>query len=97
MVYLAARALPRVGEQVLPSRTAKYFDELVKKIPLEKIDVFLSSLAEKLLRKSKILILKVDNKVTFYLNKFKSGTNGKEIAKPDLFETNTSEKQETEK
>lgn len=94
MVYLAARALPRVGERVVPSSPAKYMDQLIKKIPLEKVDVFISAVLEKMLRKSKILILKVDNRVTFYLNKFRKNGNGKEAVKPDLFESGGSEKQD---
>lgn len=103
MVYLAARALPRVGERVVPSSPAQYVDKLVKKIPVEKLDLFLSAVLEKMLRKSKILILKVDNRVTFYLNKFKKNSNGKdlpagrqELLKPDLFENGNSETQNKE-
>ncbi|HEY4500130.1 MAG TPA: hypothetical protein VJH70_03390 [Candidatus Paceibacterota bacterium] len=96
VVYLAARALPRVGERVVPGSPAQYMDKLVKKIPIEKLDAFLNATLEKILRKSKIFILKVDNRVTFYLNKFKKNGNGKEAVKPDLFENNNSETQNKE-
>lgn len=72
LVYIMARAVPRVGERVNVSSPAKYFDNLIKRIPLEKIDGFLSALAEKSLRKVKIWILKMDNIVSNHLNKFKA-------------------------
>ena len=71
LVYIMARAVPRVGERVNVSSPIKYLDRLIKNIPLEKIDGFLSLTAEKSLRKLKIWILKLDNIISNHLNKFK--------------------------
>src|SRR3990167_4883104 len=90
MLYLFARAIPRVGERVVPSSSSQYLDKLVKRIPLEKIDNFLSGVTEKVLRKSKIVVLKIDNVVSKNLKKFKSTGNGKEN-KPDIFDLKKSE------
>jgi hypothetical protein len=85
MIYLAARALPRVSE--LPAQPSKrdYVGEIIKQIPFEKIDAFLNALAAKLLRKAKVFVLKIDNLISRYLNQLRTNGNGKEHFKPDLF------------
>ncbi len=83
IIYIMARALPRVGERVVPGTPAQYMDKLVKKVPFEKIDVFISGLAEKLLRKIKIYVLKIDNTVSAHLSKFKPAAG---TAKTNIFE-----------
>lgn len=70
-VYLIARAIPRVSEAPAPAVKKNYFDELVKRIPFEKIDAFLNAAAAKILRRVKVFIMKVDNLITGYLNKIK--------------------------
>lgn len=66
MIYLLARALPRVTDEhgVMPSGV---FDRLVEKLPLQRIDLMISSFFEKLLRKAKVLVLKLDNTINEYL------------------------------
>ena len=66
MIYLLARALPRVTDDhgVMP---AGFFDRLVDRLPLERIDVAASSFFEKTLRKAKVLVLKMDNVINQYL------------------------------
>lgn len=70
MIYLLARALPRVTDDqgVMPSG---FFDRLVDKLPLERIDVFISAALEKMLRKAKILVLKLDNVINSYLEQIR--------------------------
>ncbi len=81
LVYLVARAIPRVSE--MPTNTLKrdYVGEIAKKIPFEKIDAFLNSFAAKFLRKAKIITLKLDNWISGHLNKFKSASGNKENSK----------------
>lgn len=66
MIYLLARALPRVSDEhgVLPPG---FFDRLVDRLPLDRIDIALSAMLERTLRKIKILILKMDNVVNSYI------------------------------
>ena len=66
MIYLLARALPRVTDDqgVMPPG---FFDRLVDRLPLERIDTAASSFFEKMLRKAKILVLKLDNVINSYL------------------------------
>lgn len=70
MIYLLARALPRVTDDqgVLP---AGFFDRLVDKLPLERIDISISAALEKTLRKAKILVLKLDNVINTYLEQIR--------------------------
>lgn len=71
VIYLIARAMPRVSEAPAPAVKKNHFDELVKQIPFEKIDAFLNAAAAKILRRAKVLIMKTDNLVTGYLGKIK--------------------------
>lgn len=66
MIYLLARALPRVTDDngVMPSGV---FDRLVEKLPLQRIDLMISAFFEKILRKLKILLSKFDNTINGYL------------------------------
>ena len=85
MIYLAARVVPRVSEMPTPTNQKNHVDQLVKKIPLDKIDFFLNSLVAKFLRKSKIFVLKLDNLISNSLNKFKTtNENGKDALKRDI-------------
>ena len=86
MIYLVARAIPRVSEIVAPVNQRKPLDELVKKIPFDKIDAFLNSLTAKFLRKAKIFVLKLDNLISQYLTKFKTNGSGKEALNRGILE-----------
>lgn len=70
MIYLLARALPRVTDDqaVLPDG---FFDRLVDRLPLERIDTAASSFLEKTLRKIKILVQKLDNVINSYLEQIR--------------------------
>jgi len=86
VIYLMARAVPRVTEMEAAVREPNYFDRLLKKIPLEKIDAFLSAFFEKFLRKSKVFILKADNSLTKHLHNLKPDNTIKTESKPAIFE-----------
>lgn len=83
IIYLFARAIPRVndsGEENIgkPSGLRSYFDRLGSRLPLSKIDAILNSFFEKFLRKSKVIVMKVDNLLNMYINKVrKVNGNGK--------------------
>ncbi len=105
MIYLVARAVPRVNDTVfdessinkgLGERLGKFIDSL----PIEKADLTISRILERLLRNVKLLVMRVDNKLSQHLAKFKakitrSEQNGK---KPTLFsELNGEENEDSEK
>lgn len=87
MIYLITRVIPRISEVAMPVPQRKYLDEWAKKIPFDKIDAFLNSLAAKFLRKAKIFILKLDNLIGDSLSKFKPANNsGKEVLNRDILQ-----------
>lgn len=71
IVYVAAKALPRVaedGEEIKPERT------LLSSIPAQKIDLAIASFLEKNLRRARVTILRWDNTLNAYIGKVKSHT-----------------------
>lgn len=97
MIYLVARAVPRVSEAATPANKKDYVGKFFKKIPFDKIDTFLNSLTAKFLRKSKIIVLKLDNLISGSLNKIKTTNgNGKENSKPTFF-SNEQKKSDSDK
>ena len=97
IVYLVARATPRIDENIVFSKSKNsFFDNIVHKLPLEKIDLMSSNLLEKLLRRVKIIILKIDNILTKKLGNFKSVSSSQEDLRPNLFEKLDLDKKETE-
>jgi len=72
IVYLFARAVPRIAHDV-PENAQPLggFDRFIGKLPLEKIDRFLHSFFEKALRKSKIVLMKIDNYINSHLKSLK--------------------------
>ena len=60
VVYMMARALPRVSDAEAP-RGPGWMDRLMKRVPTEKIDQNINSFLVKFLRKFKLVVLKLDN------------------------------------
>lgn len=71
IVYLMARALPRVQQEEMAAGSAfkQRLEQLIKKIPLSKFDKSLSKFNEKTLRKSRVIVLRIDNFISNRLNK----------------------------
>jgi len=85
LIYLLARVVPRVSETEIQAVSASDFlDQWIKKLPLEKMDAWLSSQFEKFLRKFKVVVLKLDNLLTKHLQSLKPPAQN--AAKPTLFE-----------
>jgi len=70
IVFLAARALPRITETetVNPPKTKISW---LSSFPFEKIDAAVNAFMEKFLRRIKLILMKMDNTVSRHLNKFK--------------------------
>jgi len=95
MIYLVARAMPRVTETAKTEPAKDYFDELMKKLPLEKADMLATLWTEKFLRKLKIVILKLDNFLSKHLKNLKPDST--DIAeKPNLFEKKEDDRGKTD-
>ena len=69
IIYLMARALPRVEEIDNQPSAFNYIEGWLKKLPVDKIDKNLNKNMEKTLRKFRVVILKMDNFIHQHLNK----------------------------
>lgn len=79
MIYLIARAAPRVSDEIVEKPQGGRIDKWFSRIPLERLDYLGANILEKFLRKLKLALMKWDNAVTNYLNKVKKlNGNGKE-------------------
>lgn len=70
IVYLMARAMPRVSETDTTTPTGPVVPHWLM-IYVEKLDELLLSIFEKILRKFRLFIMKFDNIISKKLNKFK--------------------------
>lgn len=85
LVYLSARSLPRINEEENNKEWAlAYLERWVEKLPLAQIDNFISRFFEKILRKARIIVLRLDNLINKYLSK-KNDENIHQT-KPNLFD-----------
>ncbi len=75
ILYLVARSLPRVPENQ-DGQKAGILDRWASSEIPEKIDTILNGFLEKLLRKLKVILLKVDNSLAKHIKKVKPGLNG---------------------
>lgn len=80
VLYLMARALPRVAED-LETDGKSILDRWGRSHMPEKIDAALNGFLLKFLRKLKVLVLKLDNALSRHLQKVKPEENGK---KPNI-------------
>jgi hypothetical protein len=86
LIYLVARAIPRIDENIVLSVSRKsFFNRIVSKVPLEKLDLMFNNLLEKILRKFKILVMKFDNVLTKWLSRFKPVTLKEKNIRPNIF------------
>ncbi len=96
MIYLIARAAPRVGDDIAHDTGGHIskLDKIFSHAQFEKLDALFNNLVEKGLRKLKLLLMKLDNLTNNYLDKVKSykNNNGKNgIEKPSLFDKSAEE------
>ncbi len=70
VIFLVARVLPRISETA-PVSAPRAKANLLSSFPFEKIDVAVNAFLEKMLRKIKLILMKLDNTVSKLLKKFK--------------------------
>ena len=61
IIYLLARAVPRVRDEDLIIATESYFEKLAAKVPIHKIDTWFGAAVAKFLRRLRLIVLKLDN------------------------------------
>jgi hypothetical protein len=77
MIFIFASALPKIEEEEAGKRKDNFLDRLAKRVPLDKIDDNLEIFWEKLLRRTKVFLLKATNSVDGRLaKKSRSPSNG---------------------
>jgi len=88
IVYVMARAVPRVNDAGEPVHTKGVIDRMLSRLPLEVADERLHTAFEKILRRIRVTVLRVDNSINERLEKLrkKSGKNGAMEANAHLFE-----------
>ena len=88
MIYLIARAAPRIGDTIETAKKPVHsrLDRFLALLPVEKIDLIFGVFMEKWIRKLRLLLMKWDNLLAEHLNKIKK-TNG-EKEKTELFGEN---------
>lgn len=86
IIYIFASAVPRIEDEEEISQRHGFWEKLVKKIPLDRIDNYFNLFLQKIFRRIKVFLMKMDNLVTSRLDQFKNGNeqNGKK-EKNDLF------------
>jgi len=78
IIFLFARALPRISREEDAKLKFDLADKFAKKIPLEQFDKVMHQLSEKWLRKLRVWILRLDNIVNGYLDQLKKYSQAKE-------------------
>lgn len=76
IIYLLIRALPRVDEKDIKEKGL--IDKWISSGIPEKIDRIINSVLEKILRKIKVFLLKIDNLLSKRLQKIKDEKSSKE-------------------
>jgi hypothetical protein len=91
IVYMFARALPRLNEEEFRAEE-KTHGKFVER--LDKADDLLRGFFEKVLRRFKIWILKIDNVVSVKLNKFKKDSQKERYSMDSIREEKEESKEE---
>jgi len=87
IVYMLARALPRVVEESVEQEPQNAMDRFVRRIPLEKLDIAIQNFFINLLRKTRLLVSKFDNLLNEYIRSLKKTSiaqSGQESIKEKL-------------
>ncbi len=79
IIYLMARALPRVENNIQPPRGPNVVERLIAKIPMSKLDQNINGFLARFLRKIKVVTLKVDNFINDRLGKLTKKTGGDKV------------------
>lgn len=74
IIYLMARALPRVENNPQPTRGPNFFERLIAKVPMSKLDSNINGFLARFLRKIKVFTLKMDNFINDRLGKLTKKT-----------------------
>lgn len=80
MAYLFARALPRVEEATDPKGIYDHIDEWISRLPLHHLDERANSFMFKFLKRARVIVMKIDNRIIRSLERVKK--NGEQVSSP---------------
>jgi hypothetical protein len=72
MIYLIARAVPRISDEITKPESGNKFGRFFSHVQIEKIDPILHNFLEKTLRKIKLILMRMDSITNSYLEKVKN-------------------------
>ena len=76
IIYLMARALPRVEDNLRPPRGPGLIERMFAKIPMSKLDSDINNFLARFLRKLKVFVMKTDSFIGDRLSKLTKKTGG---------------------
>ncbi len=95
VVYLMARALPRVAQNGKdPINFYDYFERWIDRLPIQKFDDRLNLFLSKFLRKTRLLVMKIDTRIVHSLGKLKKNGENGNLAQDLLNHINNNKKEE---
>ncbi|MEK7554634.1 MAG: hypothetical protein AAB518_01455 [Patescibacteria group bacterium] len=94
IVYLMARAVPRVVDTGEPVHPTGRFDRMLSRLPLRQVDDRLNGYFEKFLRRVKVFILRFNNSVDAKLAKLRKMNERASETGTDLFGKGNDDKKE---
>ncbi len=77
IIYLFARAVPRVNDEVTASNRRNILAEWVSSLPLHKLDTAFSNFLEKFLRRVRLILMRLENSVAGYLTEVRKSNSAK--------------------
>ena len=83
IIYLMARALPRVANGETPKTFYDYLEQWLDKLPVHKLDQRLNQHLFKFLKKTRVVVMRMDNKLAESLIRIKrngENSNGNSVA-----------------
>ncbi len=80
MAFLAARALPRVEPEENPRSAYDCINRWFGNLPLHRFDERVNIFLFKFLKRSRVIVMKLDNRLMHYLDKVKK--NGEQTSSP---------------
>lgn len=79
IIYLMARALPRVEDNVHPPRGPNWVERVFSKIPMSRLDSDINNFLARFLHRLRALILKLESFVSDRLGKLTKKTSGDKV------------------
>ncbi len=84
MTFILLRSLPRVATEEAEPSLAAWFSDWIDRLPLHHIDERINGFLFKFLKRSRVFVLKLDNRLSRHLDRVKK--SGEQSAHPSVQE-----------